>query len=280
MLGFGSAQRKTEKDSREERGVYGGEQILHIAIREIYPDPLQTRRIFAMDKLRELADSIAEYGVLSPLIVRRIEGGYQLIAGERRLRAASMAGFSHVPCIIRRASGERAAYMALIENLQRCDLDCFEEAAGLARLIADYGITQEEAAKRIGKSQSAVANKLRLLRFDQSAITKIRAAGLSERHARALLRLTDADAIQEAIDYAAANELSVAETEAYVAARLAPPPAPKRRTRTPLIRDVRLFLNTVHHALKTMTEGGLPAEMEQTESPEGITLVIRLPKKT
>ncbi len=279
MLGFGNAQRKIEKDSREERGVYAGEQILHIAIREIYPDPLQARRIFAMDKLRELADSIAEYGVLSPLIVRRVEGGYQLIAGERRLRAASMAGFSHVPCIIHRASGERAAYMALIENLQRCDLDCFEEAAGLARLIADYGITQEEAAKRIGKSQSAVANKLRLLRFDQSTITKIRAAGLSERHARALLRLTDADAIREAIDYVAANELSVAETEAYVAARLAPP-APKRGTRTPLIRDVRLFLNTVHHALKTMTEGGLPAEMEQTESPEGITLVIRLPKKT
>ena len=105
MLGFGSAQRKIEKDSREERGAYAGEQILHIAIREIYPDPLQARRIFAMDKLRELADSIAEYGVLSPLIVRRVEGGYQLIAGERRLRAASMAGFSHVPCIVRRASG-------------------------------------------------------------------------------------------------------------------------------------------------------------------------------
>ena len=223
MLGFGSAQRKIEKDSREERGAYAGEQILHIAIREIYPDPLQARRIFAMDKLRELADSIAEYGVLSPLIVRRVEGGYQL--------------------------------------------------------IADYGITQEEAAKRIGKSQSAVANKLRLLRFDQSTITKIRAAGLSERHARALLRLTDADAIREAIDYVAANELSVAETETYVAAKLAPP-APKRGTRTPLIRDVRLFLNTVHHALRTMTEGGLPAEMEQTESPEGITLVIHLPKKT
>lgn len=277
MRGFGVAQKIMGRDENSDRGCYTGEQILHLAIRDIYPDPLQSRRIFELDKLRELADSIAECGILSPLIVRRVEGGYQLIAGERRLRAASMAGFTHVPCLLKRTSGEQAAYLALIENLQRCDLDCFEEASGLARLIADYGITQEEVARRIGKSQSAVANKLRLLRFDGDIISRIRAAGLSERHARALLRLEDNDAIRTAIEQIASNHLSVAETEAYVTACLTPPPA-RTRKKTPLIRDIRLFLNTVQNALKTMTASGLNAEVEQTESDEGITLVIRLPK--
>lgn len=277
MRGFGVAQKIMGRDENSDRGCYTGEQILHLAIRDIFPDPLQARRIFELDKLRELADSIAECGILSPLIVRRVEGGYQLIAGERRLRAASMAGFTHVPCLLKRTSGEQAAYLALIENLQRCDLDCFEEASGLARLIADYGITQEEVARRIGKSQSAVANKLRLLRFDGEIISRIRAAGLSERHARALLRLDDNDAIRTAIEQIASNHLSVAETEAYVTACLTPPPA-RTRKKTPLIRDVRLFLNTVQNALKTMSASGLNAEVEQTESDEGITLVIRLPK--
>lgn len=277
MKGFGVAQKLIGRDACSDRGCYTGEQILHLAIHDIFPDPLQARRIFELDKLRELADSIAECGILSPLIVRRVEGGYQLIAGERRLRAASMAGFTHVPCLLKRTGGEQAAYLALVENLQRCDLDCFEEAAGLARLIADYGITQEEVARRIGKSPSAVANKLRLLRFDGDIISRMRAAGLSERHARALLRLSGNDAIRAAIDRIAANHLSVAETEAYVAACLAPPPTRTRKT-TPLIRDVRLFLNTVQNALKTMTASGLSAEVEQTESEDGITLVIRLPK--
>ena len=279
MRCFGNTKKRDAETESGERPFYEGERILHIAIGDICPDPLQPRKIFEMDKLRELSESIAEFGVLTPLIVRRVGNYYQLIAGERRLRAAAMAGFTHVPCVLNRADNEKAAYISLIENLQRCDLDFFEEAAGLARLISDYGITQEEAARRIGKSQSAVANKLRLLKFDGDVISKIREAGLSERHARALLRLPSSAAARAAVAHIAENDLSVAETERYVDSLLAPPAAAPKGSRTPLIRDVRLFLNTVQNAFKTITAGGIKAELEQTESPDGITLVIRLPKK-
>lgn len=279
MRCFGNTKKRDAETESGERPFYEGERILHIAIGDICPDPLQPRKIFEMDKLRELSESIAEFGVLTPLIVRRVGNYYQLIAGERRLRAAAMAGFTHVPCVLNRADNEKAAYISLIENLQRCDLDFFEEAAGLARLISDYGITQEEAARRIGKSQSAVANKLRLLKFDGDVISKIREAGLSERHARALLRLPSSAAARAAVAHIAENGLSVAETERYVDSLLAPPAAAPKGSRTPLIRDVRLFLNTVQNAFKTITAGGIKAELEQTESPDGITLVIRLPKK-
>lgn len=279
MRCFGNTQKKLVRSEPGERPYYEGEQILHIAVSDICPDPLQARKIFELDKLRELSDSIAEFGVLTPLIVRRVGNYYQLIAGERRLRAAVMAGFTHVPCVLNHADSEKAAYISLIENLQRRDLDFFEEASGLARLISDYGITQEEAARRIGKSQSAVANKLRLLKFDGDIISRIRDAGLSERHARALLRLPTAEIVRAAVAYIADKGLSVVDTERYVDSLLAPPTAAPKGRRTPLIRDVRLFINTVQHAFKTITAGGIRAELEQTESSDGITLVIHLPKK-
>ncbi len=253
------------------------DKIHHIAVNEIFPDPAQVRKIFNMDELRELSSSIAEFGILSPLLVRRVEKGYQLIAGERRLRAAVMAGFTHVPCIINQADEEKSAYMALIENLQRKDLDFFEEAAGLARLISVYGATQEEAARRIGKSQSAVANKLRLLRLDRACMERIRAAGLTERHARALLRL-EPQAVPRALDYIIEHNLSVAETERYIESLLKPNPEKKLSFRHTLLKDVRLFINTVAHALETVRQGGIDAEMKQEEENGRIILTISLPK--
>lgn len=255
---------------------FPADRILHIPITEISPDPMQARKYFELDKLRELADSIAQFGVLSPLMVRRVTGGYQIIAGERRLRAAAMAGFTHVPCVIRSTEGACAACISLIENLQRCDLDFFEEAAGIARLIQEFGFTQEEAALRLGKSQSVVANKLRLLRLDGDTMAMIRSAGLTERHARALLRLNDSTARKKAITQIVRRSLNAAETDRYINELLMPH---RRGTCTPILRDVRLFLNTVRNALKTANEGGIHAEMEQTETPEAITLVIRLPRK-
>ncbi len=250
-----------------------------LAIADIAPDPYQPRKIFELDKLRELANSIAQYGVLSPLMVRRDTVGYRLIAGERRLRAASMAGLTHVPCIIRQEAGQEAALLSLIENLQRRDLDFFEEAAGLARLMAEFHLTQEEIARRLGRSQPAVANKLRLLRLEGDIMSRIREAGLTERHARVLLRLRDSAQIRSALSHIIVHQLSVAESEAYVTG-LCRPPEPPRPTCKPVIRDVRLFINTVQNAIKTMSDGGVHAVMERQEQEDSIVLTIRLPKRT
>jgi ParB family chromosome partitioning protein len=255
------------------------DKVLHIAIRDIHPDPLQARKIFELDKLRELSESIKEFGVLTPLLVRKVGDEYQLIAGERRLRASAMAGFTHVPCILNNADDEKASYMSLIENLQRCDLDYFEEAAGLARLIDSYGLTQEEAARRVGKSQSAVANKLRLLKLSGECVSKIRGAHLSERHARALLRLGSSAAVLEAIEYIAQNRLSVSQTDKYID-RLLNPSCPKpRQVKKGLIRDFRLLINTIQNAVSAANRNGLSAEMEQCERNDAVVLTVTLSKR-
>lgn len=164
-------------------------RVQYISLAQLSPNPQQPRRSFDEAALRELADSIRAYGILQPLTVRRTPGGYQLVAGERRMRAARMAGLREVPCLVAQVDEQDAGMLALIENLQRRDLDCFEEAAAIARLISRYGLSQEQAAEKLGKSQSAVANKLRLLRLSEPVRDSLRQAHLTERHARALLRL-------------------------------------------------------------------------------------------
>ncbi len=164
-------------------------QLRRIRTTQISRNPYQPRKYFEPEAIRQLADSIRQYGVLNPLTVRRTTDGYELIAGERRLRAARAAGLSEVPCLIMSATEEDSSAIALVENLQRRDLDFFEEAAGYRQLIDRYGLTQEEAAHRVGKTQSAVANKLRLLKLSPETMQMIRDGGLTERHARAILRL-------------------------------------------------------------------------------------------
>ena len=173
--------RQTKEEAQVPR------EFRRISIRQIRKNPNQPRKLFDAQALQELADSIGKYGVITPLTVRQTEEGYELVAGERRLRAASMAGLSTVPCYIVQADDRESSLMALLENLQRKDLDCFEEAASLRRLCQEYHMTQKEAAERVGKTQSAVANKLRLLRHTPRVLEALRAGNLTERHARALL---------------------------------------------------------------------------------------------
>ena len=173
------------------RAQRGG--IVYLAVDAIAPSAVQPRQNFSPAQLEELSRSIAEYGVLSPLTVRPRQGGYELVAGERRLRAARMAGLNEVPCIVMELDLEEASFIALVENLQRNDLDFLEEARGIAQLIRLFGLSQEECARRLGKSQSAVANKLRLLRLPEDVLNAMRNAGLTERHGRALQRLETPD---------------------------------------------------------------------------------------
>ena len=174
-------------------GILESGRVLYLPLGSIRPNPAQPRRVFDPAGLQELADSIREYGILQPLTVRRRENGYELIAGERRLRAAGMAGLTQAPCLVAAVDEEASGMLALVENLQRRDLDFIEEAEGLARLMKTWGLSQEQAARKVGKSQSAVANKLRLLRLSPSVLAELRLHGLSERHARALLKLRSED---------------------------------------------------------------------------------------
>ena len=256
-------------------------RVVYLPIGMVRPNPSQPRKIFDQQGLQELAASIVQYGILQPLSVRRRQNGYELVAGERRLRAARMAGLTEVPCILLAVDEEQSGMLALVENLQRRDLDFIEEAEGLARLMRLYGMSQEQAAMRVGKSQSAVANKLRLLRHPPSVLAAIRENGLSERHARALLKLEGERARLDAIAEIVRRHMNVAAAEQYIDRLLeqASQPEPRRGLGRFILRDVRLFLNTVEHNLDLIKNAGIPAAKTQEETDEEIVLTIRIPKK-
>ena len=220
--------------------------VSYVPVEEIVPGPLQPRQHFSREGLEELRDSIAQHGVLQPLTVRQKGERFELIAGERRLRAARMAGLTEVPCILMDVDMESSGVIALIENIQRRDLDYVEEAEGIHQLIRLFGLSQEQTARRLGKSQSAVANKLRLLRLPRDVLERARAEGLTERHARALLRLEDPEAQKAALEEIIRADLTVAKTEAYIDALLgaaAKKEEGRKKKKAPVVvlKDVRIF---------------------------------------
>ncbi|MCR5664266.1 MAG: ParB/RepB/Spo0J family partition protein [Oscillospiraceae bacterium] len=247
---------------------------------ELAPNPVQPRKHFDDESLRELSESIRSYGILNPLTVRLRGGRYELVAGERRLRAARLAGLREVPCLLVEASMEDASLIALVENLQRQDLDFIEEAVGIRQLLLLFGMSQEEAARRLGKSQSAVANKLRLLRLPPDILEALRDEGLSERHGRALLRLDDEALQRQALDYILTHGLNVAAAEAYVESLLnAGTDEPKEPPRRSLVlKDVRIFLNTLNRSLEVMKQGGIEADLSRQETEDSLILTISIPK--
>ncbi|HCC34947.1 MAG TPA: nucleoid occlusion protein [Ruminococcaceae bacterium] len=255
--------------------------VIMLPVDEIAASPFQPRKEFDYHELEGLADSIKKNGILQPLSVRKKDSGYELIAGERRLRAARLVGLERVPCIEHDMDDRKSALFALLENLQRQDLSFFDEAEGLQNLIAQWGITQQEAAERLGKAQSTVANKLRLLRLTSDQRERISNAGLSERHARALLRIADERVRDDALDNIIIKGLSVADTEKMVDELFDAPEAPHKPSapkRLPLIRDVRLFINTITRALDTMRQSGLNAIADKKETDEYIEYTVLIPK--
>ncbi len=253
-------------------------QILELPIGDIHPNPNQPRQIFEPNALDELSKSIAQLGILQPLSVRKAPVGWELIAGERRLRAAELAGLSYVPCLPVEVDDETSSMLALVENLQRKDLNIWEEATALRQLIDHYHLSQEEAAKRMGKSQSAIANKLRLLKLPQDVIAKLQTTQLTERHARALLRLETPECQRTALAHILCYNLNVAKTEEYID-RLCAKAAPSKKV-TPVyrFRDIRLFLNTIKRSLAVMQSAGVNAHCGREETDSEITLTIHIPK--
>ena len=259
------------------KGLFESNKVVFLPIAAISPNPGQPRRHFSRAGLEELAASIGEHGVLQPLSVRRVPGGYELISGERRLRASRMAGLEEVPCILVSVDGQESSLLALVENLQRRDLDFVEEALALSRLIQTYHLSQEEAAKKLGKSQSAVANKLRLLKLPPEVLALLREKGFTERHARALLRLESPEQQAAAARAVVEGGLTVARTEEYVERLLHPAP-PARREPPLVLKDVRLFLNTVSRGLSLMKQAGVKANCLRQETADTIQLTITIPK--
>ena len=259
--------------------------ISYLSVDEIYPSSVQPRKRFPQESLKELSDSITQYGILNPLTVRKRNGKFELIAGERRLRASRLAGLKEVPCIIIDANMEEASLLALVENIQRRDLDFVEEAEGISQLIRLFGMSQEEAAQRLGKSQPSIANKLRILKLPSDVLDTLRDEELTERHGRALLRL-DGDAAQrQAIRHMVAGHMNVAAAEEYIESILkAPEPTlekePKATRKTLFVlKDVRVFLNTLTHGLDIMKQGGIDAGMEKHETDTELVLTISIPKQ-
>ncbi|MDR0903076.1 MAG: ParB/RepB/Spo0J family partition protein [Ruminococcus sp.] len=258
-------------------------KVVNIGVERISPNAYQPRQVFGAD-IAELAESIRQNGILQPLTVRESfnAGTYELIAGERRLRAAKLAGLNEVPCIILEMSDRNSAVMALVENIQRKDLCFFDEAAAIAKLIEIYGLTQEEAALRLGKSQPTVANKLRLLRLSDTERAKITEYGLTERHARALLKLTATDERLEAIENIRLKKLNVEQTERMIEGIIirreeSVKTSDMVRRSSVLFRDVRLFVNTITHAVDVMRAAGINAEMEKTQRDGYIEVVTKIP---
>jgi len=262
-----------------KKAEFYSNRVQYLEVERIVPNAQQPRRRFSPEGLQELAQSIAEYGILQPLTVRKQGKNYELVAGERRLRAAKLAGLHQVPCLIAQIGDEDAGLLALIENLQRRDLNCFEEAEAIAGLLQRYGLSQEQAAQKLGKSQSAVANKLRLLRLPEDIRRRILEENLTERHARTLLRLGDGESQRQALSVIVPRQLNVAESEALVERLLQEKQVtpPFKRTNY-VIKDVRLFLNSIDRSLQIMRQAGIEAEMGRENTEAEIVLTIRIPR--
>lgn len=252
-------------------------KLIQLPPESIRANPAQPRQEFEKEALESLAESIRQNGLLQPVAVRRTQdGGYELIAGERRLRACRIAGLKLVPCILSGCDARQSAILALLENLQRRDLGVFEEAEGLRRLVEEWGVTQEEAAARLGKSQSSIANKLRLLRLTEEERTLITEAGLTERHARALLRLPDEGERLAALHTVIERKMNVAQEEAYITQLLSEKDKPEKPRRRIVVRDVRIFLNTIHHAVDVMKQNGIQAQSWKRETDQYLEYIVRI----
>ena len=272
-----SGERECEERAETVSERLGGE-VVRIGVGEIRPNPAQPRRIFESEALAALSESIRRHGLLQPLLVRRAEdGGVELISGERRLRAAIEAGLLSVPCVFAEADCRESAELAIIENLQREDLNMFEEAAAMATLAERYHLTQDEIADRLSVSQACVANKLRLLRHSEETRELILRHHLTERHARALLRIPDEETRARLLEEIISRGLNVAASEALVASCLsARKEQPRRQRIKGAVKDLRLFYNSVEGAIDIARRAGVNVTSERREEGGMIELLIRI----
>lgn len=266
-------------------GGSSSEQILQISVNDIKPNPYQPRKTFALERIQELSESIREVGIIQPLVVRKMGNNYELVAGERRLRASIAAGLATVPVVVKQYTDQEVAQATLIENIQREDLNVLEEAKAYDQLLIDFRFTQEELAKRMGLSQSTIANKRRLLKLPEEVQDMLLAGNLNERQARALLKLGSHDAQTLVARQVIEEDLTVKQVEDAVERYVngesvedAMAAASTKPIRKFLVRDVRIFVNSVRHAITLMKQSGVKAQVEENDSDEFYEVVVRIPK--
>ncbi|WP_132946823.1 nucleoid occlusion protein [Tumebacillus sp. BK434] len=254
------------------------EEVQQIPIDQIVSSPYQPRTIFDDERIEELAQTIRTHGMIQPIVVRKVGDRYELIAGERRWRACTKLGMESIPAIIRELTDTQAASVAVIENLQREGLTAIEEAVAYAKLLELHGLTQESLAQRLGKGQSTIANKLRLLNLPQAVQESLMARKISERHARALLALGQEElqlkVLQEIID----KEMNVKQTETRVKALLEAQVPVKKPRKISFSRDIRLAVNTIRQSLDMIVQSGIHCEKEEEDHEDYYQFVIRVPK--
>ena len=251
-------------------------KVVLIPLEQLKRSHGQPRSHFDKQSINELAQSIRQNGLLQPITARKTEaGGYELIAGERRTLAYRQLGLEEIPAIIEDYSDAQSLALALVENLQRKDLNYFEEATGIARLMEALGLNQQQVSSRLGKAQSTVANKLRLLAYSKEIQELMLEAGFTERHARALLKLPD-EYLKDAVEIVKKDSLNVEQTERLALSMRQRPI--KSGTRVFILKDVRVFLNSIQKAISTMSQAGVPVDTTKTEDDEFVELRIKIPK--
>lgn len=252
-------------------------KVVEINIDDILPNPYQPRTDFT-DDITSLAESIAQNGILQPLSVRKKDNHYELIAGERRLRAAKMCQFSVVPCIVHEVSDRHSAVLALVENIQRQDLSFFDEASAIEKLITHYGMTQEDAAAKLGRAQSTIANKLRLLRLTEKEREFIVKYGLTERHARALLRLGSSEDRLFILGKIIKSNLNVERSEKLIDEFIGSQrDKVSYKKRSLVFQNVKMFVNTINKAVETMQAAGISADSRKIQNEDYIEYRVRIP---
>ncbi len=278
---------RTTQSKKQWAKLSKGDQIVLVPVEKIDPNPAQPRKVFHMEELETLSKSIEQSGLIQPILLRPVwktdaELRYELVAGERRLQAFKLLNRQQIPAIIQEMSDNRSAELALIENIERSDLTFFEEAEAIRGLMERWNFTQEQTAARLGKSQSYIANKLRLLRFSPTIREQILQGGLTERHARALLRLEDVRQLETAVAAVTEHQYTVAMTEHYVAQLLegALKPQAKAGTTRVVVKDLRIFLNTINRAMDTMKLAGIEATTQTREDDQFIEYVVKIPKQS
>lgn len=258
------------------RGKPAGKLVM-LPPQQIAPSPWQARTVFSHEEIRALSESIRENGLLQPISVRRWQDGYQLIAGERRLRACTLAGLEKIPAILYDQSDAEVAALGLLENMQRQDLNPFDQARGIRDVMELWGCSQAEAAARLGLAQPTLANKLRLLQLTDAQQKYILEHSLTERHARCVLRLPEDDRMA-ALEHIVHYKLTVRAADLFVDQLLTQEKPPPKRS--PMVRDVRIFLNTINKAIRVMTENGVPASTTKREGDGFVEYTVRIPTES
>jgi ParB family chromosome partitioning protein len=263
-------------------------KVEYVDLEKIRPNPYQPRKKFNNMSLEELAASIKAYGVLQPITLRKMSDGYyELIAGERRVKASGLVGLTKIPAIVMEVMDHDSAVLALIENLQREDLNFFEEAEGYCHLMDDYGFTQEEIAKKVGKNQSTIANKIRLLRLSKAVRNSILQGGLTERHARALLKIPQEDMQIVLLKKIVEKNLKVKETEDLIESVLKKMAYKQNKIKEDELKrsikgviNYKIYVNTIKNAYKAIKQSGIEAEFFQRDLEDYIEVVVKIPKNS